>query len=47
VKTAFLHGELEKDIYMAQPDGSQVPGKEEYVCCLKKSLYGLKQSPRQ
>jgi len=47
VETTFLHGELEEDIYMAQPDGLQVPGKEEYVCRLKKSLYGLKQSPRQ
>ncbi|KAL6181625.1 hypothetical protein ACLB2K_048276 [Fragaria x ananassa] len=32
---------------MTQPDGFQVPGKEDYVCKLKKSLYGLKQSPRQ
>ena len=47
VKTSFLHRELEEDIYMAHPDGFQVPGKEEYVCHLKKSLYGLKQSPRQ
>ena len=46
VKTTFLHGELEEDIYMAQPDCFQVPGKEEYICRLKKSLYGLKQSPR-
>lgn len=46
VKTAFLHGELEEDIYMTQPDGFQVHGKEDYACKLKKSLYGLKQSPR-
>ena len=47
VKTAFLHGELEEDIYMEQPEGFVVPGKENLVCRLKKSLYGLKQSPRQ
>ncbi|KAG8472381.1 hypothetical protein CXB51_035329 [Gossypium anomalum] len=47
VKTAFLHGELEEDIYMQQPEGFRVSEKEDYVCLLKKSLYGLKQSPRQ
>jgi hypothetical protein len=47
VKTAFLHGELEEDIYMDQPEGYVVPGKEDLVCKLKRSLYGLKQSPRQ
>ncbi|WVZ81831.1 hypothetical protein U9M48_029166 [Paspalum notatum var. saurae] len=47
VKTAFLHGELEEDIYIDQPEGFVVPGKEDLVCRLKKSLYGLKQSPRQ
>ena len=47
VKIAFLHGDLEEDIYMHQPQGYEVKGKENLVCRLKKSLYGLKQAPRQ
>jgi hypothetical protein len=47
IKTAFLHGDLEEEIYMDQLEGFIVPGKENFVCKLKKSLYGLKQSPRQ
>jgi len=47
VKTAFLHGGLEEEIYMKQPQGYEVRGKEKLVCRLKKSLYGLKQAPRQ
>ncbi|KAK1631579.1 hypothetical protein QYE76_005894 [Lolium multiflorum] len=42
VKTAFLHGELEEEIYMDQPEGFVVPGKEDLVCKLKRSIYGLK-----
>jgi hypothetical protein len=46
VKTTFLHGDLEEEIYMKQPEGFVVKGKKELVCKLKKSLYGLKQSLR-
>eukprot|EP00253_Pinus_taeda_P019608 PITA_19608 len=47
VETTFLHGDLEEEIYMQQPQGYEVKGNEKLVCRLKKSLYGLKQAPRQ
>ena len=47
IKMAFLYGHLEESIYMEQPPGFQEPGVEGKVCLLQKSLYGLKQSPRQ
>ncbi|KAE8695306.1 hypothetical protein F3Y22_tig00110721pilonHSYRG00071 [Hibiscus syriacus] len=47
VKTAFLHGDLEEEIYMMQLEGFIEAGKKNLVCRLKKSLYGLKQAPRQ
>jgi hypothetical protein len=47
VKTAFLNGELDEEIYMNQLDGFVPPGQENKVCRLRKSLYVLKQTPKQ
>ncbi|GJQ98485.1 zinc finger, CCHC-type containing protein [Tanacetum coccineum] len=47
VKTAFLNGDLDEEIYMKQTEGFVMPGHESKVCKLKKSLYGLKQAPKQ
>nr|GEV58100.1 zinc finger, CCHC-type [Tanacetum cinerariifolium] len=47
VKTAFLNGDLDEEIYIKQPEGFVMHGHESKVCKLKKSLYGLKQAPKQ
>ena len=46
VTTAFLNGNLEEEVHMTQPKGFVTKGEENRICKLKKSIYGLKQSPR-
>ena len=46
VKSAFLNGELEEEVYIEQPEGFQLSENTDYVCKLKKALYGIKQAPR-
>src|SRR5205823_11629208 len=44
--TAFLYSPLSEEVYIEQPEGLELPGKENWVCKLNRALYGLKQSPR-
>ncbi|KAL4308714.1 hypothetical protein GQ457_01G020980 [Hibiscus cannabinus] len=46
VKTAFLNGKLEEDVYLTQPEGFVTPGNAGKVCKLQRSIYGLKQASR-
>jgi len=46
VKSVFLNGDLDVQIFMNQSEGFIVQEKESFVCKLKKSLYGIKQEPR-
>ena len=46
VTTAFLNGQLQEEVYMEQPDRFIAEGQEKVVCTLRRSINGLKQSPR-
>jgi hypothetical protein len=46
VKTTFLNGEIEEQVYIEQPEGFVIHNERSHVCRFKKALYGLKQAPR-
>jgi hypothetical protein len=46
LKSTFLNGELEEEVYIEQPEGFHFSENAYYLCKLKKALSGLKQAPR-
>ena len=46
IKTAFLNGFIEEEVYIEQPQGLEVMDRDSHVCLLRKALDGLKQAPR-
>jgi hypothetical protein len=46
VKTTFLNGKIEQEVFVEQPDGFVLHNKGTHVCKLRKALYGLKQAPK-
>lgn len=46
VKSAFLNGDLQEEVYVTQPDGFVIAGKEHMVYKLNKAFYGLREAPR-
>jgi hypothetical protein len=46
VKTTYLNGKIEQEVFVEQPDGFVLHNKDTHVCKLRKALYGLKQAPR-
>jgi len=44
IKTAFLYGDLDEELYMEQPKGFKIPGQQNKVMHLRKAIYGLKQA---
>lgn len=47
VSNAFLHGKIDKPVYMKQPVGFTNSSHHDYVCLLQKAIYGLKQPPKR
>jgi hypothetical protein len=46
MKSSFMNGEIEEEVYIEQQEGFQFSENVDYVCKLKKAFYGLKQAPR-